>query len=134
SLEGCMHLRLRDLVIRGSRSRTLNVEGGRDIAVDHVTVYGGAPALQLRSVDGFRLTHSALRGLCAPWSSRTSEKYHGISCYLFVADGTAPRNSDMEIAWCEVTDNHDGLILGSVEDLRFHHNYFDNFNDDGLYL
>lgn len=69
-----------------------------------------------------------------PWSTRSSEKYHGISCYLFVADGTQPQNSDMEIAWCEATDNHDGLILGSVHDLRFHHNYVDNFNDDGLYL
>jgi hypothetical protein len=90
--------------------------------------------LQIRSVDGLRVRHSALRGLCAPWSSRTSEKYHGISCYLFVADGTSPPNRDVEIASCELTDNHDGLVIGTINGLRFHHNYFDNFNDDGLYL
>jgi len=25
-------------------------------------------------------------------------------------------------------------VIGSINRLRFHHNYFDNFNDDGLYL
>jgi hypothetical protein len=134
SLEGCMHLRLRDLVIRGTRSRSLNLHGGVNIDIDHCTIYGGAPALQMQAVNGFRLTHSALRGVCAPWSSRTSEKYYGISCYLFIADGAPPQNHEVEIAHCEVTDNHDGLVIGSIDHLRFHHNYFDNFNDDGLYL
>jgi hypothetical protein len=132
-VEGAKHLRLRDLVLRGSRSRTLNIESSADVELDHVTVYGGAPALQIRSVDGLRVRHSALRGLCAPWSTRGGEKYWGISCYLFVADGAAPQNRDVEIASCEVTDNHDGLIIGTIDGLRFHHNYFDNFNDDGLY-
>lgn len=128
------HVRLRDLVVRGTRSRCVNVEGGTDVTIDRCTLYGGAPALQIQSTRGFRLLHSALRGVCAPWSSRSSEKYHGISCYLFIADGTAPMNRDVEMAWCEFTDNHDGLILTSIDGLKFHHNYVDNFNDDGLYL
>jgi hypothetical protein len=133
-VERSSHLRLQDLVIRGTRSRSLNVESSSEIELDHVTLYGGAPALQVQSTTGLRVRHSALRGLCAPWSSRSTEKYHGISCYLFIADGTAPQNENVEIAHCELTDNHDGLIVGTVNGLRFHHNYFDNFNDDGLYL
>jgi hypothetical protein len=133
-VEGSRHLRLQGLVLRGTRSRTLNIESSSHIELDHLTIYGGAPALQIRSVDGLRLRHSALRGLCAPWSSRSSEKYHGIAAYLFIADGSAPPCRNVEIASCELTDNHDGLILGTIDSLRFHHNYVDHFNDDGLYL
>ncbi|MBA4062975.1 MAG: hypothetical protein C0501_04565 [Isosphaera sp.] len=133
-VEGAKHLRLQDLVVRGTRSRTLNIERSSDVELDHVTLYGGAPALQIQSVSGLRVRHSALRGQTAPWSSRSSEKYHGISSYLFIADGTAPANRDVEIANCELTDNHDGPVIGTIDGLRFHHNLFDNFNDDGLYL
>lgn len=133
-IEGSKHLKLHGIAIRGTRSRTLNVESSTDVEVDHAALYGGAPALQVRSVERFRLTHSALRGVCAPWSTRASEKYHGISCYLFIGDGAAPQNRDVEIANCEFTDNHDGAVVGTIDALRFHRNFFDNFNDDGLYL
>lgn len=133
-IERSKHVRLQDLVVRGSRSRTLNLESCADIDLDHVTLYGGAPALQIQSVDGLRVRHSALRGVCAPWSSRTSEKYYGISSYLFVADGTKPANRNIEFDHCELSDNHDGLIVGTIDGLKIHHSVVDNFNDDGLYL
>lgn len=133
-VEGAKHLRFADLVLRGTRSRTLNLESCEDIEIDHLTVYGGAPAMQVRSTKDLRMRHSALRGLCAPWCTRSSEKYHGISCYLFIADGAKPQNENLELGCCEFTDNHDAMIVGTVNHLRFHHNYFDNFNDDGLYL
>jgi hypothetical protein len=132
-VEGSRHLRLQGLVLRGTRSRTLNIESSSHIELDHLTIYGGAPALQIRSVDGLRLRHSALRGLCAPWSSRSSEKYHGIAAYLFIADGSAPPCRNVEIASCELTDNHDGLILGTIDSLRFHHNYVDHFNAEPVH-
>lgn len=62
-LEECKHLRLQDLVLRGSRSRTLNLESSTDVELDHVTLFGGAPALQVQSTKGLRLYHSALHSI-----------------------------------------------------------------------
>jgi hypothetical protein len=133
-IDGAEHVRFQDIVVRGTRGRTLNVRGAKGIALDGLTVYGGCPALFVEGTSGLRMSHCALRGVSAPWSFRTSEKYRGISTYLFIASGEAPGNRDFEIACCEFTDCHDGLILGSIHGLRFHHNFVDNFNDDGLYL
>jgi hypothetical protein len=133
-VDGAKHVRFQDLVVRGTRGRTVNVRGANEIELDGLTVYGGCPALFVEGTSGLRMVDCALRGVSAPWSFRTSEKYRGISTYLFIAGGGAPRNRDFEIACCEFTDCHDGLILGTVDALRFHHNFVDNFNDDGLYL
>jgi hypothetical protein len=133
-VEGAKHVRFQDLVIRGTRSRTVNVSSSENIEFDGVTVYGGCPALFVQGTRGLRLLNSALRGVSAPWSFRSSEKYRGISTYLFIASGDQPQNEDFEMAYCEFTDCHDGLIIGTINGLEFHHNYVDNFNDDGLYL
>ena len=83
---------------------------------------------------GLRLLHSGLRGISAPWSWRATEKYRGISAYLFISDGRESQNRDLELAHSEFTDCQDGLILGTAHDLSFHHNLVDNFSDDALYL
>jgi len=44
-----------------------------------------------------------------------------------------PFNHDWEISNCEFTDGHDGVYL-SGRNIRFHHNWVANMNDDGLYL
>src|SRR5262249_2469286 len=41
-------------------------------------------------------------------------------------------NEDIELSWCEFTDDHDFAFLRFVKNLQFHHNFVDNFNDDGL--
>jgi hypothetical protein len=43
-----------------------------------------------------------------------------------------PRNEKIEFAYCEFTDDHDFAFLRPVTNLQFHHNFVDNFNDDGL--
>ncbi len=131
-IAGAKRVAIRDLVVRGSARATVSVVDAEDIEFDHVTIYGGQPALQARSTRGFRLAHSALRGLSSPWSFRTI-KYRGPAPYLFVAAGKEPQNRDFEIAQCEFTDSHD-FFLPSVDGLSFHHNVVDNFDDDGFYL
>lgn len=44
-----------------------------------------------------------------------------------------PFNHDWEIAWCEFTDGHDG-IYPAGRDIRVHHCWIDNIQDDGVYL
>src|SRR5262249_30880170 len=133
-VEKARHVRFQDLVVRGSSSPTVDVLNCDGVAFDNVTIHGGAPGLYVRSTGNLRLLRCALRGLAAPWSSRSSQKYRGNSPYLFVAAGTLPQSHGWEIDYSEFTDNHDGLVLSSVRGLRFHHNRVDNFNDDGIYL
>lgn len=133
-LSGARNVLFEDFVIRGSAGATVHIENCQDIAFDNVTINGGAPAMHVRGTSRLRLSHSALRGLSAPWSSRASHKYRGNSPYLFIATGDEPQNRDFEFAHCEFTDNHDGLIIGTIKNLEFHHNLVDNFDDDGLYL
>ncbi len=131
-MAGARHVRVLDLVVRGATRKSLEIDGCEDVELDHVTVYGGQPALSVSGTARFRLLHSALRGLCAPWAFRTI-KYRGPAPYLFVARGGARQNEDFEVAFSEFTDSHD-FLLPSVKGFRFHHNLVDNHNDDGIYL
>jgi hypothetical protein len=131
-LSAARHVRVFDLAVRGAARATLGIEGCEDVEFDHVSVYGGQPALAVSGTVRFRLTHSALRGLCAPWAFRTI-KYRGPAPYLIVARGGDRQNEDFEVAHCEFTDSHD-FLLPSVKRFRFHHNLVDNHNDDGIYL
>ena len=79
-----------------------------------------------------RVTHSAFRGLAAPWTSRAHMKYRGTASYQIVFQNNQPINENIELAWCEFTDDHDFAFLRYVKNLQFHHNFVDNFNDDGL--
>ena len=59
-------------------------------------------------------------------------KYRGTPSYVILADANQPENHDIEIAHCEFTDGHDCVYVRYIKNLRFHHNYIDNFNDDGF--
>jgi hypothetical protein len=130
-LAGAKHLRLQDLVIRGATGSTVHIAQSEDVTLDHVTLYGGSPALAVESTRRLRLVNSALRGLSAPWSSRAGHKYRGKSPYLLTC---GRGNQDFEFAHSEFTDNHDGLTIGTVRGMKFHHNLVENFDDDGVYL
>lgn len=131
-LEGARHVHIQDVALRGSSVTTLDVAGSEDIVLDGLTVYAGTPALRLSASHRVRIVNSAFRGVSAPWSSRYSEKYRGVSTYLLATDTRAEPGREIEIAFCEFTDCHDGLELQGLHSLRFHHNLVDNFNDDGI--
>ncbi|MCI0460606.1 MAG: DUF1565 domain-containing protein [Gemmataceae bacterium] len=133
-IENCKHLRIHGLVVRGGSRATISLTSSEDIELDHVTVYGGSPALMVQSVRGLRITDCAFRGISAPWSFRTSHKYRGVAAYLLTVRQTMPPTRNVEIAYSELTDSHDGPFLGTVKGLKLHHNLVDNFNDDGIYL
>jgi hypothetical protein len=110
----------------------IHVYGSENIELDRVTIFGGFPALLVNASKSVRVTHSAFRGLAAPWSSRAHMKYRGTASYQIVLQNNQPANEDIELAWCEFTDDHDFAFLRYVKNLQFHHNFVDNFNDDGL--
>ncbi len=132
-VSGIKHVRLRDLVLRGATgSPLIHVYGSEHVELDHLTVYGGFPGLLINASQHVRVTNSAFRGQAAPWSSRASMKYRGTASYQVILQDNQPANEDIEFANCEFTDGHDFAYLRHVRNLQFHHNFVDNFNDDGL--
>jgi hypothetical protein len=137
TLRDCRHVRLQDLVLRGARTSTLEITGCANIELDGLTVYGGQSAVQVRDTVGLRMAHTACRGIAAPWTFRGSLKYRAIEARIFSASGWDPTGADsrdFELAWCEFTDCVDGVFLGNVHRVRFHHNLLDNVSDDGIFL
>ncbi|REJ89014.1 MAG: hypothetical protein DWQ34_08155 [Planctomycetota bacterium] len=132
-VNGVQHVRIQDLILRGATgSPMIHVYGSQNVELDHLTVYGGFPGLLIDASQNIRVTHSAFRGLAAPWTSRAHMKYRGTASYQIVLRDAQPRNENIELAWCEFTDDHDFAFLRFVTNLQFHHNFVDNFNDDGL--
>ena len=120
-----------------AREATLDIQGSARIEIDGLTVYGGASPIRVQETLGLRMRHTACRGLAAPWTFRASLKYRAIESRLFSASGWGPTGADsrdFEIAYCEFTDSVDGVFLGNVGGVRFHHNLLDNVSDDGIFL
>lgn len=133
-IEGGRHLKFQDLVVRGGGSTTVRLLGATDIELDNVTVYSGRHAFYMDRSRSVRIVRSAFRGTAAPWSFRSGQKYRGVPSILFRTGAAWHKSRDLEVAWSELTDGHDGVFLGEVDQVRFHHNLVDNFNDDGLFL
>jgi hypothetical protein len=132
-LNGIRHVRVQGLVLRGATgSPLIHIYGSENVELDRLTVFGGFPALLVNASKNVRVTQSAFRGLAAPWTSRAHMKYRGTASYQVVFQNHQPGNESIEFAWCEFTDDHDFAFLRFVKNLQFHHNFVDNFNDDGL--
>jgi hypothetical protein len=132
-ISGVKHVRLQGLILRGATgSPMIHVYGSENIVLDHLTVFGGFPGLLVNASKNVHVTHSAFRGLAATWTSRAHMKYRGTPSYQVILQNLQPLNEDVEFAWCEFTDGHDFAFLRFAKNLRFHHNFVDNFNDDGL--
>lgn len=132
-INGIKHVRIEGLVLRGATgSPMIHVYGSEGIQLDHLTVYGGFPALLVNASQKIHVTNSAFRGLAAPWTGRSHMKYRGTASYQVIFQNGQPANEDIEIANCEFTDDHDFAFFRYAKNLQFHHNFVDNFNDDGL--
>ena len=132
-INGVRHVQIQDLVLRGATgSPMIHLYGSEHIQLDHCTIFGGFPGLLVNAAQNIQVTHCAFRGMAAPWTSRAHMKYRGTASYQIVLQDNQPRNENLEFAWCEFTDDHDFAFLRFVKNLQFHHNYVDNFNDDGL--
>ena len=132
-INGIKHVHIKGLVFRGATgSPMIQIYGSENLHLDHLTIYGGFPGLLVNASQQIRVTNSAFRGLAAPWSGRAHMKYRGTPTYQIVLQNGQPFNEDIEFAHCEFTDDHDFAFFRYAKDLRFHHNFVDNFNDDGL--
>jgi hypothetical protein len=137
ALRGVQHVRIQDVVVRGSRAAAIEVAEASHVEFDGVTAYGGTTAFLVRDTVGLGMRHTACRGIAAPWTFRGSLKYRAVEARLFSASGWEPTGAEsrhFELAYCEFTDSVDGIFIGNVRGVRFHHNLVDNISDDGLFL
>ena len=145
TLQDAKHIHIQDLVIRGGGDSTVLLRGCQHIEFDGVTVYASYRGMRVETTGHLRVVNSVIRGTMPPWGSRTASKNRAVDSHLFVPVGTykierdqrkylSPQCHDFEIAHCEFTDGHDGVYVGGVKRLKFHHNLLDNMNDDGVYL
>lgn len=151
-VDGAQYVRFQDLVICGGGYNTVLIEQGLGIEFDNVTVRCGTYGLVAYNTREFRFHNSALYGNMPPWGSRVEASLNTdhpggrdvarlTAHALLVANGhdeysvyCYPFNRDWEISYSEFTEGSDGLYLGGVNNLRFHHNLVDNCHDDGIYL
>src|SRR5262249_36039610 len=96
---GIRHVTLRDLVVRGATgSPMIQLYRSQHVTLDHLTVFGGNPALSVNASQQIHVTHSAFRGLAAPWHGRAHMKYRGTPSYQIVLRNDQPLNQDIEFA------------------------------------
>jgi hypothetical protein len=156
TIDRAYHVKLQDLVIRGGGYDTALIRYGVDVEFDGVVIYAGTYGLKARNTGPFRFLHSAVYGNIPPWSVRgeagleevpwtksTKKDLTRLNTHaVLVAEpgfeewdvNYYPYNSDWEIAYSDFTEGADGLYLGNVDGLKFHHNYVDGFLDDIAYL
>ncbi|MCI0357277.1 MAG: right-handed parallel beta-helix repeat-containing protein [Planctomycetaceae bacterium] len=152
TLDGCQHVRLADLVIRGAGYTSIVVQQCRHVEIDNCTVWCGTYGLRISGTEDFRLTSSRLYGSVAPWTFRSDASkrdypgrpHRNISrlnthALIEIDSGressvfATPQNDRWEIAHCHFADAHDGVYLGAIN-VRFHDNTIENLQDDGVYL
>lgn len=103
-ITGIKNVRIQNLVLRGATgSPMIRLYGSENVEFEHVTVFGGFPALLVDASKSIRVTHSAFRGNAAPWISRAHMKYRGTPSYQVVLQNDQPQNENIEFAWCEFT-------------------------------
>jgi hypothetical protein len=137
SIQGACDLRFQDIVVRGSVMAAVEVADSARLVFDGLTVYSGRSAFQVRDTAGLRVLHTACRGIAAPWTFRGHLKYRSSEARIFSASGWMPTgrdNRDFELAYSEFTDSVDGVFIGNVKGVHFHHNLLDNISDDGIFL
>lgn len=137
TLSECRFVTLQDIVVCGARTATVEIRDCRDVTCDGVTVYGGSSAINVEGTSRLRIYNTACRGIAAPWTFRGHLKYRAIEARIFSTGGWSPtgrENQDFELAFSEFTDCVDGVFIGNVKNVHFHHNLLDNVSDDGMFL
>ncbi len=69
-LDQAMHLRFRNLVLRGGGYNTLLLHFAVDVQFEYVTVYGGTYCIRSKNSGPLRLTHCGVFGQIPPWAFR----------------------------------------------------------------
>ncbi len=70
-LDQAMHLRFRDLIVRGGGYNTLLMHFAVDVAFEYVTIYGGTYCIRSKNSGPIKIEHCGVYGQIPPWGFRT---------------------------------------------------------------
>jgi hypothetical protein len=135
-----------NLTVRFGGERTLVLRRTEGIVFDHVRILAASYGVDFgKNNKGTSFHHCEIRGGLPDWYFRSDRK----ADYDFMEGGKVvrnllgtqtsrtlfsgePENSGIEISNCEFRDAHDIYLFG--KDVKFHHNWIDNINDDSLFI
>ena len=156
-LTDCDYLIFKDLTLRFGGRETVRIKDCSHLEFDHVHVRAGSRAIRFESDKPAGNTSivwhdSEIDGGMPTWFFRSDRKDE----YRFVPAteknatkaqvqdnllgksttapmiSTAKHSAHMEIHHCEIFNGHDVCLFG--HDMRFHHNWVHNINDDALFM
>lgn len=164
NVDQAMHVRFQDLVVRGGGFNAVVLRQGTSLEFDRVTVFAGSYGLRSQGTGPLKITHSAFHGMIAPWAFRDENGLYTYAPDYYdpfvpakkvtnernvarlpthavvVTEGSYefeifyyPHNHDWDVSYSEFTDGHDGVYLSGTN-IRFHHNWVDQMQDDAVYL
>lgn len=138
-------IRFENLSIRFGGEDTIHFKITTGIVLDHVRILAGSHGARLEGNDGLVFSHCEIRGGMPGWYFRTDRKDEyrfkegdtvdvnnlgKQTCRALFVGGDG--NSGLELHHCEFLDAHDLHIFGV--NTRFHHNWINNLNDEGLII
>jgi hypothetical protein len=155
-VDGAANVRFQDLEIRGGGYDCVVLQGAKNLTFQSVLVRGGTTTLRSRSTGPVQVSNCGFYGNMPPWAFRSDSSQYvtpwtkpednvrevaRLTAHaLLVMEGHDesdlfwhPLNHDWEISFSEFADGHDGIYLNG-DNMRFHHNWVDSFQDDSMYL
>jgi hypothetical protein len=156
-LNDCHHLIFKDLTLRFGGRETVRIKDCSNLEFDHVHVRAGSRAIRFEADKPAGNTaivwhDSEIDGGTPTWFFRSDRKdeYRFVPATVQNATedqvqnnligksttapmiSTAKRSAGIEIHHCEIFNGHDVCLFG--ENMRFHHNWVHNINDDALFM
>ena len=161
-LHGCQHITFHDLDLRFGGEDTVRLRNCHNIEFDHVNIRAASRAIRLEVNDqplpdgteerntDIVFQHCEIDGGTPTWFFRSDRKDSYFYTPAADPDGTEPeenrlgfsttgvlvssrRNaSNIQIHHCKIFNGHDVCVFG--EQMRFHHNWVHNINDDALFI
>lgn len=153
-LVSCEHLRFQNLTLRFGGEDTIRLRNCCDVVFDHVRIWAGSRAIRLLNEGdnpeernkAIEFRHCEIDGGLPTWFFRSDRKDdyrfrpapgapvttnllgHATSGVLLSSDSRAERIS---VHHCEIANGHD-VYVAFGDQMRFHHNWVHNIDDDGL--
>jgi hypothetical protein len=143
-VRGSSYVRLKNLSVRFGGTATVHIENTSSVTFDHVRFYCSEMGMTSGGNTNLLLQHCSFNGGLPDWLFRGDQK----SEYKYLEGGIEKKNNlahkttltllnpshadrGTEIHHCEFINSHDMYLRG---DVKFHHNYVHNLNDDGLFV
>jgi parallel beta helix pectate lyase-like protein/uncharacterized protein DUF1565 len=144
-VENAKFIQFENLSIRFGGEKTLHIKNTDSVVFDHVRILAASTGAAFEQNTRTVFRHCEINGGLPSWYFRSDRKggYNfkendivvfnslGEKTSIALIDGGL-NNTGIEMHNCEFLNGHDLYLFG--RDVRFHHNWINNLNDEGLFL